>query len=124
MLGLKLKKMKIKFKKIKELYKIFKQTNLNEDSEICLKCKCIFNAILIILFVDSKHLQHFYIWPTFNGTIIFDYMNPNNRQLIFIFDVASKYFSLSHRDELNNINNMFDKQIFSIKNIKNLINKI
>jgi hypothetical protein len=115
--------MKTKFKLLKQLFIKIKQTNLNFKSDIYIPWEIIYNTLLIILFVKSDLLHGFYISPTINGTILFDYDNKDAREVICLFNICEKQFSFVCRDFDRLLDYSVDCENFNISNLnKRLFN--
>ena len=112
--------MKVKSKLIKRLFRVIQQTNFNSKSEIYIPFKTWFNVLKIILFVDSKLLEGFYIWPTINNTLLFDHNSLS--YAICSFDIHKDEFSMCLRKS-NGVNILVDKEKFSIKTIEKYIDE-
>jgi hypothetical protein len=107
--------MKIKFKLLQNIFQKFCQTNLNANSSMNIPFKTWFNVLKIILYIDSKLLEDFCIWPATNNTLLFDYNTTSYS--ICIFDIHKDEFSMCLRKS-NGVNILVDKEKFSIKIIK------
>ena len=84
--------MRIKLFLLKRLWDKITQTNFNERSQIYIPFKVIQNMIKIILYVDSKLLDGFTIWPSINGTLLLDYIK--NSSLVCTFNITDDEFSM------------------------------
>lgn len=97
-----------------------KQTNLNRKSKINIPLREIWTTIKCILLIDSELLEDFYITPTINGSVLFDYNNKNNNSYC-LFNFYGKRYSFVAGRDLSNIGpdiseNKIDFSISSLKN--------
>lgn len=88
--------MRIKLFLLKRLWDKITQTNFNERSQIHIPFKVIQNMIKIILYVDSKLLDGFTIWPCINGTLLLDY--TKNSKYVCTFNISEDKFSVYYWD--------------------------
>lgn len=114
------KEKNVKTKLLKQLLLKIKQTNLNRKSEINIPLREIWSTIKCILLIDSELLENFYITPTINGSILFDYNNKNNNSYC-LFNFYKKQYSFVAGRDLNYIGpdiseNKIDFSISSLKN--------
>lgn len=86
--------MRIKLFLLKRLWDKISQTNFNKRSHIHFSFKMIQNMIKIILYVDSKLLDGFTIWPSINGTFLLDYTKNSN--LFCMFNISEHEFSMCY----------------------------
>lgn len=112
--------MKIKLKLLRNIFKKFYQTNLNVNSSINIPFKTWFNVLKIILFIDSKLLENFYIWTTINNTLLFDHNILS--YAICSFDIHKDEFSLCLRKSNGSVI-LVDNEKFSIKTIEKYIDE-
>lgn len=80
----------VKWFLLNSLWDKITQTNFNERSQIHIPFKVIQNMIKIILFVDSKLLDGFTIWPCIKGTLLLDY--TKNSSLVCTFNITEDEF--------------------------------
>lgn len=97
-----------------------KQTNLNRKSEINIPLREIWTTIKCIVLIDSELLKDFYITPTINGSILFDYDKKNDNSYC-LFNFYGKRYSFVAGCDLNYIDpdiseNKIDFSISSLKN--------
>lgn len=97
-----------------------KQTNLNRKSKINIPLREIWTTIKCILLIDSELFEDFYITPTINGSVLFDYNNKNNNSYC-LFNFYGKRYSFVAGRDLSNIGpdiseNKIDFSISSLKN--------
>ena len=74
----------------------------------------------IILFIDSKLLENFYIWTTINNTLLFDHNILS--YAICSFDIHKDEFSLCLRKS-NGVNILVDNEKFSIEAIEKYLDE-
>lgn len=108
--------MRVKWFLLKRLWDKISQTNFNERSHIHISFKMIQNMIKIILYVDSKLLDGFTIWPSINGTLLLDYTKSSN--LVCIFNISEDKFSMSYGKYALTDKYTVDSREFSVKTIK------
>jgi hypothetical protein len=108
--------MVVKLLLLNRLWDKIEQTNFNENSKIHIPFKMIWNMIKIILFVDSKLLEGFTIWPSINGTLLLDYTKSSN--LVCIFNISEDKFSMSYGKYALTDKYTVDSGEFSVKTIK------
>ena len=98
-----------------------KQTNLNRKSEINIPLREIWSTIKCILLIDSELLENFYITPTINGSVLFDYNNNKNNNSYCLFNFYKKQYSFVAGRDLNYIEPDIseNKIVFSISSLKN-----
>ena len=114
------KEKNVKIKLLKQLLLKIKQTNLNRKSKINIPLREIWSTIKCILLIDSELLEDFYIKPTINGSILFDYNNKNNNSYC-LFNFYGKRYSFVAGRDLSYIGpdiseNKIDFSISSLKN--------
>lgn len=114
------KEKNVKTKLLKQLLWKIKQTNLNRKSKINIPLREIWTTIKCILLIDSELLEYFYITPTINGGILFDYDKKNNNSYC-LFNFYGKRYSFVAGRDLSNIGpdiseNKIDFSISSLKN--------
>lgn len=114
------KEKNVKIKLLKQLLLKIKQTNLNRKSKINIPLREIWSTIKCILLIDSELFEDFYITPTINGSILFDYNNKNNNSYC-LFNFYGKRYSFVAGRDLSNIGpdiseNKIDFSISSLKN--------
>jgi hypothetical protein len=112
--------MKIKFKLLQNIFQKFCQTNLNANSRMSIPFKTWFNVLKIILCIDSKLLEDFYIWPATNNTLLFDYNTAS--YAICCFDIHKDEFSMCLRKS-NGVNILVDNEKFSIEAIEKYLDE-
>lgn len=88
--------MRVKWFLLNRLWDKIEQTNFNENSKIHIPFKMIWNMVKIILFVDSKLLDGFTIWPSLNGTLLLDY--TKNSKYVCTFNISEDKFSMYYWD--------------------------
>ena len=88
--------MKVKLLLLNRLWDKISQTNFNERSQIHIPFKMIWNMVKIILYVDSKLLDGFTIWPSLNGTLLLDY--TKNSKYVCTFNISEDKFSVYYWD--------------------------
>ena len=112
--------MKVKSKLIKRLFRVIQQTNFNSKSEIYIPFKTWFNVLKIILYIDSKLLDDFCIFPTINNTLLIDYNTTS--YTICSFDIHKDEFSMCSRKS-NGVNILVDKEKLSIEAIEKYLDE-
>ena len=112
--------MKIKLKLLQNIFQKFCQTNLNANSRMSIPFKTWFNVLKIILFIDSKLLEDFCIFPTINNTLLIDYNTTS--YAICSFDIHKDEFSMCSRKS-NGVNILVDKEKFSIEAIEKYLDE-
>lgn len=110
----------VKTKLLKQLLWKIKQTNLNRKTKINIPLRVIWSAIKCILLIDNELLEDFYIAPTINGNILFDYNNKNNYSYCLFNFYGKQYSFVAGRDlkhfEPDISENKIDFSILSLKN--------
>lgn len=112
--------MKVKLNLVKRLFQVIQQTNFNSKSEIYIPFKTSFNVLKIILYIDSKLLEDFCIWPTMNNTLLIDYNTVS--YAICCFDIRKNEFSMCLRKS-NGVNILVDKEKFSIEAVEKYLDE-
>lgn len=108
--------MKVKLLLLNKLWDKIYQTNFNENSKIHIPFKMIWNMVKIILFVDSKLLDGFTIWPSLNGTLLLDYTKDSN--LVCTFNISEDKFSMYYGELALRYKDTVSSGEFSVKTIK------
>lgn len=108
--------MRVKWFLLNRLWDKISQTNFNERSQIHIPFKVIQNMIKVILYVDSKLLDGFTIWPSLNGTLLLDYTKNSN--LVCIFNISEHEFSMYYGKYVLTDKYTADGGEFSVKTIK------
>lgn len=98
-----------------------KQTNLNRKSEINIPLREILTTIKCVLLIDSELLEDFYIAPSINGNILFDYnYNNKNNYSFCLFNFYGKKYNFVARRDLKDFRPDISNNIeFSISSLKN-----
>ena len=114
------KEKNVKTKLLKQLLWKIKQTNLNRKSKINILLREIWTTIKCILLIDNELLEDFYITPTINGSILFDYDNKNNHSYCLFNFYKKKYSFVAGRDLTYIDPDISENKIdFSISSLKN-----
>lgn len=108
--------MRVKWFLLNRLWDKITQTNFNERSQIHIPFKVIQNMIKIILFVDSKLLDGFTIWPCINGTLLLDY--TKNSSLVCTFNITEDEFSMYYGEYALGYKYTVDSGKFSLETIE------
>jgi hypothetical protein len=108
--------MRVKIFLLKRLWDKISQTNFNERSHIHISFKMIQNMIKIILYVDSKLLDGFTIWPSINGTLLLDYIK--NSSLVCTFNITEEEFSMYYGKYALTDKYIVDSGEFSLETIE------
>lgn len=108
--------MKVKLLLLNRLWDKIEQTNFNENSKIHIPFKMIWNMVKIILFVDSKLLDGFTIWPCINGTLLLDY--TKNSSLVCTFNITEDEFSMYYGEYALGYKHTVSSGEFSLETIE------